>query len=244
MPRGGDEGAGRGCEPSGWQHWPRLHCPPGTNVPCLPGSHSPSPPEPLTPPLGDFMGTLPRWGPPSPNQSQPIPHRSSRHTSQPCIPALVQQPHTSPPWAELSLPSAMALGTLPRCPSKAELQGTSPSTASHSRVASASVTFSPAPGLPGTSSAHQWRVRSWHLGQPSPVILPCSPQWAPEAVPLPSQLGPTLACSSFYPTPGVSLSMRPAGQAPALCLQGTQAAHGLRGYHTLIPGHQQAPQRH
>ena len=89
------------------------------------------------PPLGDFMGTLPRWGPPSPNQSQPIPHRSSRHTSRPCIPALVQQPHTSPPWAELSLPSAMALGTLPRCPSKAELQGTSPSTASHSRVASA-----------------------------------------------------------------------------------------------------------
>lgn len=135
-------------------------------------------------------------------QTSPSPSPTEAHapTSRPRISALVQQPRTSPPWAELSPPSA--LGALPRCPSKAELQGTSPSTASPSRVASAAVTFSLAPGLPGTSSAHRWRVRTWLLGRPSPAILPHSPQRAPEAVPLPSQLGPAPACSSFSPTPG------------------------------------------
>lgn len=196
-------------------------------------------PEPLTP-RGDFVETLPRWGPPGPNQSQPIPRRSSHTRITATHRCTGSTACTSPLWAELSLPSAMALAA-PRCLSKAELQGTSPSTASPSRVASAAVTFSPAPGLPGTSSPHQGRVRTWRLGRPSPTVLLRSPQRAPEAVLLPSQLGPAPACSSFSPTPG-GQPQHASGRPSSIPVPtGDPNCTRPQGYHTLIPGHQQAP---
>ena len=186
------------------------------------------------------METLPRWGPPGPNQSQPIPRRSSHTRITATHRCTGSTACTSPLWAELSLPSAMALAA-PRCPSKAELQGTSPSTASPSRVASAAVTFSPAPGLPGTSSPHQGRVRTWRLGRPSPTVLLHSPKRAPEAVLLPSQLGPAPACSSFSPTPG-GQPQHASGRPSSIPVPtGDPNCTRPQGYHTLIPGHQQAP---
>lgn len=173
-------------------------------------------------------------------QTSPSPSPAEAHTvtSQPRIPALVQQPGASPPWAELPPSSATALGALPRCPSKAKLQGTSPSTASPSGVAPAAAALSPVPGLPGTASAHQWRVRTWHLGHPSPAVLPRSPQRAPEAVPLPSQLGPRSCLLQLLPHPGgqPSACILQAKLHPSAC-RGPKL-HGLRRYHTLIPGHQ------
>ena len=173
-------------------------------------------------------------------QTSPSPSPAGAHivTARPRIPALVQQPGASPPWAEPPPPSATSLGALPRCLSKAELRGTSPSTASPSGVAPAAAALSPVPGLPATTSAHQWRVRTWRLGHPSPAVLPRIPQQAPEAVPLPSQLGPCSCLLQLLPNPGgqPSACILQAKLHPSTC-RGPKL-HGLRGYHTLIPGHQ------